>query len=82
MSWELVLVFLATVVVDWIWAAYIIQTSKKNAFNASILSTLIVCVSSFITLSFIHDRRAIIAMALGAFVGTYLSIKFSKNENL
>lgn len=78
--WELLLVFIATIAADWIWAAYIIHTSKKHAMTASILSVLIVCISSFVTLVYIQDHRAIIAMAAGAFIGTYLSIRFSKND--
>ena len=78
--WSLLLVFIATVILDWIWAMYIIHTSKKNAFRASILSTLIVCIGSFVTLAYIHDWRAIIAAALGAFIGTFLSIKLSKHR--
>jgi hypothetical protein len=75
---NLFLVFVATIVVDWIWAAYIIHTSKKNTLKASILATLITCIGSFVTLSFIEDHRAIIAAGAGAFVGTFLSIKFNK----
>lgn len=71
---------MATVIVDWIWAWYIIYTAKKHAIKASILATLISCLGSYVTLSYINDRRAIIAVALGAFVGTFLSIKFSKKE--
>lgn len=78
--WNFLLVFLATVVVDWVWALYIIHTSKKNALRAAVLGTLLTCIGSFITLSYIHDQRAIIAAAIGAFVGTYLSIKFSKKD--
>ncbi len=77
---QLFMVFVATVIVDWIWAWYIIYTAKKLALKASILAALISCLGSFVTLSYINDRRAIIAVALGAFVGTFLSIKFSKKE--
>ena len=78
--WTLFLVFIATIVVDWLWALYIIYTSKKQALKAAIFATLLTCLGSFITLSYIHDRRAIIAAALGAFIGTFLSIKFNKHR--
>lgn len=79
--WALVLVFVATIAVDWMWALYIIYTSKKQPFKAAVFATLLTCLGSFITLSYIHDRRAIIAAALGAFIGTFLSIKFSKKSD-
>jgi len=74
---DLLLVFIA---VDWVWAAYIIHTSQKNPVRASFLSAAIVCLGCFITLSYINDKRAVIVMAVGAFIGTYLSIKFDKKK--
>lgn len=78
---KFILVFFAAIVVDWIWAEYIIYTSKKEAVKSAFFSSLIVLVGAFMTLSYLEDHRAIISMALGAFIGTYISVSRSKAKD-
>lgn len=76
---RLFLVFLASIVIDWIWASYIMYTSKKEAGKAALLSSLIIIIGAFTTVSYLEDKRAIIVMIFGGFIGTYVSIKMNKN---
>ncbi len=78
---ELLLVFLATVFVDWLWGVYILHTSKRNVWRSSIYATLIAIIGPLLTLTYIKNKYAIVAMALGAFVGTFISVKFGKKND-
>jgi hypothetical protein len=69
------LVFVASFLVDWIWAAYIIETARKAAVKSTLLSGLIVLIGAFTTLSFMHDPTTVVAAVLGGMLGTYVSVK-------
>ena len=65
---QFILVFFATVIVDWLWGLYIIHTSNKEALKASIYGTMIALMGSFVTISYMQDRRNLIAVAFGDFI--------------
>ena len=74
------LVFVATFILDWIWASYIIETSSKNSVRASVLSGLLVLMGGFVTLSYVEDTRMLAAAALGGMLGTFLSVERSRKD--
>jgi len=78
---KLLMVFILTVIADWLWAMYIIHTSDKKALKASIMAVLVWGIGSIITISYIDDKRLLIAGLFGAFVGTYLSIWYSNHKD-
>lgn len=80
MLFQFFLVFIVTVLVDWTWGLYIICTAKKQAMKASIFAVMISLMGSYVTMAYMQDKKVLFAVAAGAFVGTYLSIKFSKKE--
>ena len=49
--------------------------------RASIYATLIAIIGPLLTLTYIKNKYAIVAMALGAFVGTFISVKFGKKND-
>ena len=76
-----IVVFCVTFISDWIWAYYIQHTAQKNAIKSSLFSGLVVICSVFITTSYIHDIYAAIPAVIGGMLGTYVSVKFSKDKN-
>ena len=57
---QFILVFFATVIVDWLWGLYIIHTSNKEALKASIYGTMIALMGSFFKIYYIKERRKLI----------------------
>ena len=75
---KFLLVFICVSITDMCWAIYIIKTAQKKAFLASAWGSGITLLSAFTVISYTHDHRLIIASVLGAFVGTYVTIKYGK----
>lgn len=78
---KIILVFFVTFILDWVWAAYIVNTSKKDAIKSSIYSGLILCMGAFITLSYVEDKRMLIPALIGGMIGTYFCVKHESRKN-
>lgn len=74
------LVFFAAVVTDAVWAYYIKHTGSGHLLRASGASSIIVLLGGFITVEYMDDKRLLVAGALGAFCGTYLLMRYEKDE--
>lgn len=72
------LVFVASFIADFVWAAYIMATSEKKALKAALLSGIIVVMGIFVTLSWLEDKRTIVAATVGGILGTYFCVKYTK----
>ena len=74
------LVFVAHVVLDFIFARYNIACAQRRSLAASGWATGIVFCSGYVTIEFVSNNRMLIPAALGAFVGTYLSVALFKEK--
>lgn len=72
--------FLVALVVDWAWAVYILATAEKKPFRAGGLSAFIVLLAGTNTLLYMHDKRTIAVAALGAFLGTYVTVNRARKH--
>ena len=72
------LVFLLLFISDVLWTLYIRWSSRGLAVRAALTSVFIWAASAWTFLEFIDDRFVIIPASVGAFLGTYLTIKFDK----
>lgn len=79
MMW--VLVFFVTLLVDWAWTKYTLETANKNALDAAFWSMVIIGLGGLNVIAYTHDKWLLIPAALGAFTGTYLAVKKESNEN-
>jgi peptidoglycan biosynthesis protein MviN/MurJ (putative lipid II flippase) len=77
---QFILVMLALILADICWTMYFTETANKNAVKAGIWSALIMLSGSYATVSFVNDKRFIVAAMLGAFIGTYATIKWIKRK--
>lgn len=77
---QFILVMLALILADICWTMYFTETANKHAVKAGIWSALIMLSGSYATVSFVNDRRFIVAAMLGAFIGTYATIKWIKRK--
>ena len=82
MSFELqfALVFFALIVVDFCWTFYIAKVAEGKAVAAATWSALIMVIGAFTTISYLEDKRLLIAAIIGAWVGTFLAVRFKKGE--
>lgn len=77
---KFLLVFICVAITDMCWAIYIIKTAQKKALLASIWGSGISLLSAITVISYTNDHRFIIASVLGAFIGTYVTIKYVKTD--
>lgn len=70
-----VIVFLATFFTDIVWVKMVQATTEKQAFAAACYSVLLIGLSGLIFFVFISDPIYLIPEAIGAFLGTYITVK-------
>lgn len=73
---EAILIFLATTVSDILWVLYIRRTSEGKAIAAASFSASIVIIGGLVVLAYVGNTWYLVPAALGAFVGTLITIKF------
>jgi len=71
-------VMASVAITDVIWALYFIEVSNKNAAKSGFWSSLIILFGAFITTEYIQDKTLIFAAVIGAFIGTFLVVKYKK----
>jgi len=81
MNWLLfTFTFIAMAITDAVWAKYMIAVADKRALPAGIYSALIMILGGVVVLSYTEDKRMLLAAVLGAFVGTYFTIKLENRK--
>ncbi len=76
-----IIVFLAAIATDVTWAKYTIHTSKHRAWRSALWSVGIVLVGAVSIYAIAHSPWYVIPSALGAFVGTYFTVRHSKRSD-
>lgn len=71
---EWLLVFLAYVLLDIIWAEYTKAIASKKRLMAASWAAIIPVMSSVLFIMFVSNPWLLSAAALGAFVGTWISV--------
>jgi hypothetical protein len=67
----------AMAVVDTLWTLYIKAAAEGHANRAALWSCLIVLAGGFTTLAYVHDDSLLYPACIGAYIGTYLTTRFS-----
>ena len=75
-----ILVFLAVVLGDILCVLYIRRSGEGRALSAAVFGTLIWIFGAFVVINYMEDKRLIIFAVLGAFIGTYLAVKFDSKK--
>ena len=71
-------IFATYVVIDMLYAWYIMSVNKKRAFTAAILTAIIYSLLAFGVVSYSKNIYYLILLVSGAFIGTYLMVKFKE----
>lgn len=69
-------VFAAMTLLDVVFALYIVATAGHQTILASSWAVAIQLCSTFVTVSYVGDRRLISPCLLGAFTGTWLALTY------
>ncbi len=75
-----ILVMAAVALADVFWTLYFIATEQRKAVAAAAWSASIVLLSAYTVTEYVHDRKLVIAAVLGAFIGTYATVRFKKKD--
>jgi hypothetical protein len=77
--WQWVAVFFSMVFVDMLWAKYMLALAGKQAMKSALLSGGIILCGVFTTISYVENHWLVIPAAIGAFIGTYFTVKHHKD---
>jgi hypothetical protein len=69
-------VMFALFLTDICWTFYLVETAAKKAVPAGMWSAIIIATGAFAITGYIEDHRLIVAAMLGAFLGTYVTLKY------
>lgn len=70
------LVFVVYIFFDILYALYVICVSKQRAVAASFVSSALYSLGAFGVMSYLNNPWYLIPLALGAFIGTYIAVKY------
>lgn len=70
-------VLLAVALADAVWALYIRSVSGRRPLLAGAASVVILLCGAAVTIAYVHDPRYMASAALGAFLGTWLTVRHS-----
>lgn len=71
-------IFFVYMLIDCLYAAYVISVGRGQAVLASICTAIIYSLLAFGVLSYSKNVWYLIPLASGAFLGTYITVKFKK----
>jgi hypothetical protein len=71
-------IFVTYVLIDMLYAWYIISVNKKQALTAALLTAVIYSLLAFGVVSYSKNIYYLVPLASGAFTGTYLMVRFKK----
>lgn len=71
-------IFITYVAIDMLYAWYIMSVNKKRALTAAFLTAIIYSLLAFGVVSYSKNIYYLVPLASGAFLGTYLMVKFKE----
>jgi glycerol uptake facilitator-like aquaporin len=74
------IIFVTYVVIDILYALYVICVSKRQPFNAALTSSFLYSLAAYGVISYSKNPAYIVPLAIGAFIGTYVVVKYNASE--
>lgn len=76
-SWtQAFIVFAVYVFFDILYALYVLCVSRRQAVAASAISSVLYSLGAYGVMSYLHNPLYLIPLACGAFLGTYIAVKY------
>lgn len=79
---KFILVMISVGLADMCWTKYLIHVAAKNAMKSAVWASLIMVCGMFSLISYMEDKRLIPAAFIGGFIGTYFTVKKSKQKEV
>lgn len=76
MIWKIPVTFFSMVILDIVWAYYTSAVAAKRPALAGTFASAIMLFTAAVTVSYVQDPRLLPVVMAGAFVGTYLAVRF------
>ena len=78
-SWTTaVLILIVYILVDMLYAYYIIQVEQRNPMRAAIVSSVLYSLLAYGVVSYSRNILYLFPLATGAFIGTYLTVRWQR----
>jgi hypothetical protein len=74
--WTALTVFVVYVFFDILYALYVICVSRQQALSASAISAVLYSLGAYGVMNYLHNPWYLIPLAIGAFIGTYIAVKY------
>jgi uncharacterized membrane protein YfcA len=75
------LVFLSVCALDFVWTFYTRAMVARDELRAGLWSATIIGIGGFAASEYVKDLSFLIPAALGAFVGTWLSVRLERKNH-
>ena len=76
-------VMISMMLADVCWTKYFMKVADKQALQAGFWGSIIILFGAISTTSYVDDHTLIIPAVIGAFLGTYITVKHkAKQENV
>lgn len=72
--------FFGMFALDVCWALYTVETATKQAGRASAWAVLLHLLGALVTLTYVEDKRYLVLTCVGAYIGTYVGIRYSSRR--
>ena len=74
-------VFVFSSVLSVCWAKYLIEIEQRRAVRAALWDCGLVLGSALVIIGYVHDPWLLVPNLLGAFIGTYVTVKFTRRTS-
>ena len=74
------IIFVTYVIIDILYAMYVICVSKRQAVNAAFVSSFLYSLGAYGVISYSKNPLYVVPLAVGAFLGTYIVVKYNSRE--
>ena len=72
------LILIVYILVDMLYAYYIIQVEQRNPMRAAIVSSVLYSLLAYGVVSYSRNILYLFPLATGAFIGTYLTVRWQR----
>lgn len=76
------LIMIAMALADVCWTLYFIDVEERRAHAAAFWSAMIILVTAFTVTNYVENQIYIAAAFLGAYLGTYVTIRWKSHQEM
>lgn len=77
---KFMLVLILMTIFDIAWAQMLYRITERKSLQAGLWSAGVYIISAFITISYVTDPLLLFPGAIGAFLGTFLTVKYESRK--